>query len=1537
MSSFLDDYGYDYSSGGSAVSDVADELYNGWIEKNSSFNEYPESGDYGDTYTTTSWAVETDSSIDPDEGAAAELISPVYSSPRKMLEEMRSLFNWSEENFGTNNTTGLHVTMSWNGPRDGDAELGGLEPNKLKMALLLGDEYLLAQWGRLRNSYTKSQYQNLLKHAEDMKRGNKDSFLMLQNELKKGISREKFSSIHFKNQKDNDSENELIEFRIMGGADYNTMYEKVVKAVVRYATIMKAGYDKDAFRTDYINALFRLIRKSQEIDPEKVKELEVHNHPVIDSAKEIVGKKDYFDVIRFLNNSVNYFNEYEELSDPDADKKWKQSVKDFEKGTGSKMDVVEVEEGEPIRGYIQPEAIAPSKRAPAVLKRSQEMFGRAVTLLARDIADGKARGMPNAKSIRIFREYANKIKLNSKTLEKIAIQSMDDLNFNGTDKENIVRLQKGVQSLFKQDIISKPTFLTPQEVDAVLKKSWQFAMSDDKKDNIKLNKFIELLVKVSPYKDTDQVQDDIRQVFKTRQENEFARYMKSGSYGSSGLLKVGKITTPGAVKELLSFLEPYSGYEHPTSPDHHTNIRSDDNYENVAQMRMIQRMRDRMDHLQDLQTEDKEKYQSIVKQLKSIGQDFITALKPVDFQNELGLKDNDEDGRNFLGISNFSGHEDRLSKWNDILDDLTKMSEPDQDTWNFPKSYDDYVFSQINLSDLYKAKSRDPGNYESSEIKALLKERFAAIKKFLTGFDKIFQKEGFLDLKSEIKNKNQLDKRNKDFEKNVRGSEKTKFNIPAHSWVYIDKEFLDTITDEDYSDREAYLENHLEHFNEELNTGKVYVIAASHFGDAEDATNGLELIDTFEKNKNYYHSWRRTGYNKVLSKFKQTYGISWRELTGERIADKTLIQGDGDVYQKLKEIGIAVTHKGDSRKGVDGVKDLVPDNETENPKSGEPLNRGSSMSWENINDDAEEKRFKAFDWSVYPEQMKGLVAKEMKDKTSSYGSFQVALDNILKRVLDGDTGIEIGPNKNSIIKAAGVEGYTKEHSAKIGAETDWINLADHLGIERGVNNQGAELLKKTYNMYDENTQGNFAADGVSIERWLDAVQKSKEYIQKNYTVSGGNYFRDNDYIGDRLGGPDSAEKTISTPPEKEFNSDYDLARNRWPKFDEMMRNGMQNYLARGSVNDLVGFLNNASNDRRFQNAVLDTLADTPDSGMGAFDDFQSVLASARMNMARQNQQESIFDKFDKLPLEEQLRIVSKSKVLEGTRCWKGYKKKGTKKMFGKTVPNCVKNEDVVGLNTQSVKPLFSPQRSQKAYEEWLNGAAVDTDIEIIGNDNQLYYIRQNTDGDSQHFKEDYWYLTDAEYNPVDFEGYEDPEDLLFRHSATGYEPIDPDQMDENFADGKKKGKSRPGRVKRAGASCKGSVTSLRKKAKNSSGEKAKMYHWCANMKGGKKKANEDLEHKLKLTLKANAISESLMMTEVDRVKDINDILSAEFPVNNYKLQMKAFVALPVPEMLDAFKDLYAKYGAKSDAREIVRHFAKSRMPKEQVTKINLGV
>jgi hypothetical protein len=79
-------------------------------------------------------------------------------------------------------------------------------------------------------------------------------------------------------------------------------------------------------------------------------------------------------------------------------------------------------------------------------------------------------------------------------------------------------------------------------------------------------------------------------------------------------------------------------------------------------------------------------------------------------------------------------------------------------------------------------------------------------------------------------------------------------------------------------------------------------------------------------------------------------------------------------------------------------------------------------------------------------------------------------------------------------------------------------------------------------------------------------------------------------------------------------------------------------------------------------------------------------------------------------------------------------------------------------------------------------------------------------------------------------------------------PMDPEEDAE----------SSPGRVKRAGASCKGTVTKLRKMAKKYGGEKGKMYHWCANMKGGKKKSeSEESKKKGMIDRVADKISDTL--------------------------------------------------------------------------------
>ena len=53
---------------------------------------------------------------------------------------------------------------------------------------------------------------------------------------------------------------------------------------------------------------------------------------------------------------------------------------------------------------------------------------------------------------------------------------------------------------------------------------------------------------------------------------------------------------------------------------------------------------------------------------------------------------------------------------------------------------------------------------------------------------------------------------------------------------------------------------------------------------------------------------------------------------------------------------------------------------------------------------------------------------------------------------------------------------------------------------------------------------------------------------------------------------------------------------------------------------------------------------------------------------------------------------------EGTRCWKGYKKKGMKTMFGKRVPNCVKNEGLESWFGQNQYTLGFNEREIRAMD-----------------------------------------------------------------------------------------------------------------------------------------------------------------------------------------------------------------------------------------------
>ena len=78
----------------------------------------------------------------------------------------------------------------------------------------------------------------------------------------------------------------------------------------------------------------------------------------------------------------------------------------------------------------------------------------------------------------------------------------------------------------------------------------------------------------------------------------------------------------------------------------------------------------------------------------------------------------------------------------------------------------------------------------------------------------------------------------------------------------------------------------------------------------------------------------------------------------------------------------------------------------------------------------------------------------------------------------------------------------------------------------------------------------------------------------------------------------------------------------------------------------------------------------------------------------------------------------------------------------------------------------------------------------------------------------------------------DPKNPLWKNAKLNVQFVK-QGVAENFADGKNPG--RKGLAKRSGVNTKASVSSLRKTARHSTGEKARMAHWLANMKAGRAK------------------------------------------------------------------------------------------------------
>ena len=118
---------------------------------------------HGGRREPNAYVVEPDGSLDADndEDMGLEFVSPPMPID-EMIDQLNKVQKWAK-GYGcyTNDSTGLHINIS----------VPGFSRDKLdfvKLALLLGDNYVLEQFGRSGNTYCASALDKVKRHVRDM-------------------------------------------------------------------------------------------------------------------------------------------------------------------------------------------------------------------------------------------------------------------------------------------------------------------------------------------------------------------------------------------------------------------------------------------------------------------------------------------------------------------------------------------------------------------------------------------------------------------------------------------------------------------------------------------------------------------------------------------------------------------------------------------------------------------------------------------------------------------------------------------------------------------------------------------------------------------------------------------------------------------------------------------------------------------------------------------------------------------------------------------------------------------------------------------------------------------------------------------------------------------------------------------------------------------------------------------------------------------------------------------------------------------------
>jgi hypothetical protein len=222
---------------------------------------YASGGYHSGRRDDVTWIFEPDSSLDADdpEDMPVEVISPPMPL-LNCLEMIEKFFKWAEENGAySNSSTGFHMGVS--------IPFKGGTVDYIKLALFLGDEYVLQEFGRqsnhfceaamkkIRNKVSASHNKGQIADALDIMRNN---LLELATKTLKIVGSEGFGKYTSINPHVN-GENGYIEFRSAGGREYMDDIKKLQNTLMRYAQAMYVASRPDLEREEYYKKLYKLI------------------------------------------------------------------------------------------------------------------------------------------------------------------------------------------------------------------------------------------------------------------------------------------------------------------------------------------------------------------------------------------------------------------------------------------------------------------------------------------------------------------------------------------------------------------------------------------------------------------------------------------------------------------------------------------------------------------------------------------------------------------------------------------------------------------------------------------------------------------------------------------------------------------------------------------------------------------------------------------------------------------------------------------------------------------------------------------------------------------------------------------------------------------------------------------------------------------------------------------------------------------------------------------------------------------------------